>query len=194
MGGLVAAFRKIYQVEHIGCESESVAELLDEYAYIYRKQRWSVGVAEIYECQAGERHGPCHWPQPFFQTSACGHYTECKPYYAYGSIDESDLACAESESANVDRVEQEWIDKFHELGFGQAIEQHERDGYPYLLFAEETAERVEEFLEYVSGASSGIVAGVGAWTRERPAVVGCHGEEECRQYAEYDHPCHRYIS
>ncbi len=56
VGGLVLAFREINQVKHIGCKAEAVAELLNKHADVYGKQRMVAGIAEVNECEAGERH------------------------------------------------------------------------------------------------------------------------------------------
>ena len=99
MRGLVLAVAEIDKVEHIGRETESVAELLDEHTQVYGEQRVGGPIAEIDECKTCQGHAPRHGPQPLFQAAARSHDAAHdaaygKTDYAYGAVDESHLACA----------------------------------------------------------------------------------------------------
>ena len=200
MRGLVLAIAEIDKVEHIGRETESVAELLDEHTQVYGEQRVGGPIAEIDECKTCQGHAPRHGPQPLFQAAARSHDAAHdaaygKTDYAYGAVDESHLACAQAETAFVYGVEQEGVDELYKLGFRQAVEEHESHCHPYLLFGEEAAECLEKFAEYLAGrAFASMLAAVGRRTGKRPAVVHCHGKEESRKSYKHHQPRHRDVA
>ena len=48
------ALGEVNQIEHVGRETEAVAELLDEHADIHCQKAGGAGIAEVYEGKAGE--------------------------------------------------------------------------------------------------------------------------------------------
>ncbi len=148
------AFGEIDQIEHIGREAEAVAELLDEDTDVDNRQRSVSGETEIHECQAGERHAPCHRAQPEAESAARGHdaannAAEREPDDSHSAVDHPDLRGAQTEPSGLRRVEEEGVDELDQLGLRQAVEEHEDNCHPDLLLSEEFGEDIDKFTPHI---------------------------------------------
>ena len=128
------AFREVNKEQHVGGEAEAVAKLLDEDTQVNDEQRVILEVAQVDEGQTCERHAPSHGVQPFLQTAlgchdAANDATERQTNDAHGAINKAHLLGCETQTAFLQRVEEERIDELHELCLGQTVEQHEENGH-----------------------------------------------------------------
>ena len=112
-------------------------------------------VAQVHERETCERHAPRHGHEPLLESALCGYdaaydAAEGQAYDAHRTVHKAHLSGSKSESALVYRVEEEGVDEFHELCFGQTVEQHEEYGHACLLLVEERLEGGEELTQYVA--------------------------------------------
>ena len=141
-----------------------------------------MGKAEVDECEAGERHAPGHGAQPEFQSAAGGEdaaddASEGQADDADGAVDNADFGGGEAEASGGHGVEEEGVDELDELRLGETVEEHEDDGHPDLLLAEELGKDVDEFIPYLT-AVEGAGGGGALHFREGPGVVEGEAEEE----------------
>ena len=156
VGGFVFAVGEVDEVEHVGRETKSVAKLFDEDTEVDDEEALGLIVTEVNKRDTGERDAPSHRPKPFFK-AAFGRYDSSndspyrQPQNTYRAIYQSHLSRGETQASQFPGIKQEGVDEFHQLGFAQALEQHEEDGHPYLFLLEEGDESGEELFEYVRG-------------------------------------------
>ena len=94
MTGLILSLTKINKVEHIGRETEAIAELLKEHADIDNQQTFGQRIAHIYIDEIGNGDGKDHRPQPFLQTVFSCRYAaenaaECKSDDTHRTLNKS---------------------------------------------------------------------------------------------------------
>ena len=197
-GSTLFATGKVYEVEHIGCETEAVAELLDEDAGIDDKHVGILCAAEIYVDKVGNRNAQHHGPQPFLQSSA-GHEetaeqsAEGETENAYSAVDETNLLGGKAETAILYVVEHEGVDNLDKLSLGKTEEQHEEQGGDDLRFAEENlqgADKLAQLRTYIW-----FYGGMNVFDlRKGETVVEVHAKEKDGHDKERGGPGKRYIA
>ncbi len=119
-------FREVYEVEHIGGETEAVAELFNENAQVDGQQRVVLHMTEIDKRETSERHAPCHRPEPLLQSAHCRCETAYdaaggEADYAHSTVHQAHRFGGETESALVHWVEQKGTYQFYKLRFRQSV-------------------------------------------------------------------------
>ena len=112
VGGFVLALTIINKVEHVGRESEAIAELLDEDADIDDKQTVGQDIGEIDVDEVGQRDGQHHRPQPAFQSVATGgntaeNATQRQSDDTYSTLNETVFTITQAETAIMACVDKE---------------------------------------------------------------------------------------
>ena len=152
VGSLEFAFGEMHHVEHVGGETEAIAELLDEDAEADDKDTVRLEHAQIDECQAREGHAESHRPKRPLQAQAgSGDASDDAAYGergdTYSPVDNAHIFRGEAQAADVLWIKQEGIHHLQEKGFRKTIQEHEKDGNPYMSFLEEGGEGAAEFAE-----------------------------------------------
>ena len=162
MGCLEGAFREVHHIEHIGCEAETIAKLLDGDGCAYIPEIFGLDLSEIAEGEAGESHACGHHPQRFAEAHLGGvdapeDAADGEEEHADGAVDDADVLSGERKAAHFLGGNQERSAHLDEESLGQAIEEHEGDGEPKAFFLEESGERVAKLLDDLHGARSTLL-------------------------------------
>lgn len=152
MRSLIFPFREENQVHGVSRETEAIAELLDEDAEADDKDTVRLEHAQIDECQAREGHAESHRPKRPLQAQArSGDAADDAAYGergdTYSPVDNAHIFRGEAQTADVLWIKQEGIHHLQEKGFRKTIQEHEKDGNPYMSFLEEGGEGAAEFAE-----------------------------------------------
>lgn len=146
----VLAARKLQQVDHIGCEAETVAELLQEHESPNQREVFGLIIGEDDIERIGNRDARHHWPQPTLHATlargedAAENAAKRQTHDAYRALHKADLGRGECQSAFLHAVEQEEGRYLGEKRLGQAVKQHERQGAYNVGLLEKTDEGLDD--------------------------------------------------
>ena len=150
MRSLELTLREIHHEQHIGRETESVAELLDGHTCTDNEQVMRHCHTQVYERQAWQRHTCRHRPQRLLQTPLrCGHSSDNTTHGERDdtdcSIDNTHSGRRKRQSSLLGRREKERIHHLQEERLRQTVEQHEHYRNQCSRLLEERDERMSEF-------------------------------------------------
>ena len=190
---MAAVSGEVDQIEHVGGESESVAELFDEDAAVDDPQVGRKRVAHVHVHDVGQGDGPYHRPEPAPEAmarhgDASQNPSEGQSDDAERALRESDLCGGHAQPPFFYGVEQEGDSHFGQLRFGQAVKQHEKDGCQCLFLAEERHDGLRESMEDVRGGRMGCGGPVTVRTWQHERVVEPEGDNHSGKDEERDAP------
>ena len=130
----VLAARKLQEVDHVGGEAETVAELLQEHEGTNQREVFGLVIGEDDIERVGYRDARHHRPEPTLHATLAGgedateNAAERQTHDAYRALHEAYLGRGKCQAAFLHAVEQEEGRYLGEKRLGQAVKQHERQG------------------------------------------------------------------
>ena len=140
--------RDHHHVDHVGGETEAIAELLHRHRSSDHGHAGRLGDREEDENGDGHMHGEDHRPQHPLQAKPRNHIATDQAAQgqrddADRAVNNTDLLGGQTQAAHRARIEQKGRDQLEQLGLGQPIDQQVGENGENFLFAEKRREHLE---------------------------------------------------